>query len=165
MKYSAIILSLITATTSTFAADERSAAQIARKFSETIACQIQDTQIQRNQYKAVKVLQGDKDLGGLGDIFVVYWEGDIGCAGGNGTVTANFTIVEQKGFSTVPPVVVFDYTFPELDLAQVTNISGKSGSLQINGIAYGPNDQQGYPTKRVAYNLKLDQASGAFVKR
>ena len=91
---------------SAMSADERTAANIVKKYSETIACQIQEVQYQKNQYKAVKIIQGDKELGGLGDLFVVYWEGDVGCMGGNGTVVPNFTVVEQRGFSSVPPVVI-----------------------------------------------------------
>ena len=156
-------LSLIA--TSAMSADERTAANIVKKYSETVACQIQEVQYQKNQYKAVKIIQGDKELGGLGDLFVVYWEGDVGCMGGNGTVVPNFTVVEQRGFSSVPPVVIPTYKFPDLELVQVTSISGKNGILQINGITYGEKDRQHEPTKKVSYSLKIDQEKEAFTKR
>lgn len=165
MKFFSVGLSLAAIATSTFGADERSVANVVKKYSEAIACQIQEVQYQKNQYKSVKVLQGDKELGGLGDIYVVYWEGDVGCAGGNGTVTPNFTVVEQNGFSSVPPVVVTYYKFPELDLVRITGFTGKNEQLLISGVTYGPNDQQGYPAKKVSYTLKLDQPNRAFVKR
>lgn len=151
--------------TCAFSADERTASNVVKKYSEAIACQIQELQYQKNQYKAVKIIQGDKELGGLGDLFVVYWEGDVGCMGGNGTVVPNFTVVEQRGFSSVPPVVAPEYKFPDLDLAQLTSISGKNGILQISGITYGANDQQHQPTKKVSYTLKIDQEKSAFTKR
>jgi hypothetical protein len=165
MKKISIGLLIATTAAAAFAADERAAANVVRKYSEAIACQIQEPQYQKNQYKAVKVVQGDKELGGLGDLFVVYWEGDVGCMGGNGTVVPNFTVVEQSGFSSVPPVVWADYKFPELELVQVTSISGKNGTLQIAGVTFGPNDQQGTPTKKVMYTLKFDQEKRTFVKR
>lgn len=155
-------LSLSAVTACAFSADERAASMVAKKYSEAIACQLQELQYQKNQYKAVKIEQGDKELGGLGDLFVVYWEGDVGCMGGNGTVLPNFTVVEQRGFSTVPPVVVTEYTFPQLDLVKLTSIAGKNGILKITGIAYGPNDHQHEPSKKVSYTLKLDQ--GKFIK-
>ena len=93
MKNLSIGLLIATATAATFAADERAAANVVRKYSEAIACQIQEPQYQKNQYKAVKIVQGDKELGGLGDLFVVYWEGDVGCMGGNGTVVDRKSVV------------------------------------------------------------------------
>ena len=165
MKSFYIGLLLAAAAASAFSADERAAANVTKKYSEAIACQIQEPQYQKNQYKTVKIIQGDKELGGLGDLFVVYWEGDVGCMGGNGTVVPNFTVVEQAGFSSIPPIVSTEYKFPDLELVQVTSFSGKSGVLQIGGITYGPNDQQGYPTKKVTYTLKLDQEKRIFIKR
>lgn len=149
---------------SVFAADEQAAANVARKYSEAIACNIQSIHDQKNQYKSIKVLQGDKVLGGLGDLFVVYWEGDVGCDGGTGTVFPNFTVVEQNGFLSVPPVVVLDYKFPELKLQRLSSITFKNGQLQITGIAYGPDDEQGQPAMKVAYRLKLDQNTRTFVR-
>ena len=122
-------LSLAAIAASAFAADERVASSIVKKYSEAIACQIEET-----QYKAIKVLPGDKELGGLGAVYVVSWEGDVGCAGGNGTVFPNFTIVEQSGFSSVPPVVMTDYKFPEMELVRLTNISGGNGQLIVSGV-------------------------------
>jgi hypothetical protein len=147
------------------AGTEGTAANIVKRYSEAIACQISDTKEQKLQYKTVKVQAGHSDLGGLGDIFVVFWEGDVGCAGGRGTVVPNFTVVEQRGFTSVPPVVVPGYKMPDLDLVHITALSGKNGILQVSGVTYGPTDQQGSPSKKVSYTLKLDLANERFVKR
>jgi hypothetical protein len=147
------------------AADERSAVAVVKKYSETVACQIVEKEFQRNQYKAVKVLAADKEMDGLGDLFVVYWEGDFGCSGGNGTIRPNFTVVEQRGFASADPVVVTDEAFPQLELARLTSMSAKNGMLQISGVAYGPKDDQGVPNKKVNYALKYDLEKGAWVKR
>ena len=166
MRNLVIALSLTAIVTLTFAADERTAANVVKKYSEAIACQITEVQRQKNQYKSVKVLQADKELPGLGDIHVVYWEGAVGCPGGNGgSVTPNFTVVEQNGFESVPPVVVTDFKFPELALVQITSFSAKNEQLLINGVSYGPSDLQGAPTKKVSYTLKLDLPNRAFIKR
>jgi hypothetical protein len=95
----------------------------------------------------------------------VYWEGDVGCAGGNGTVVPNFTVVEQNGYSHVSPVVVTDFKFPELELTLLTGLSIQRGKLLIEGIAYTPNDQQGLPTKKVSYAFEIDQLNRAFILR
>jgi len=163
MKSFVIGLSLVAIAASTFASTERDATNVVKKYSESVACQIVEPQYQKLQYKAVRVFQGDKDLGGLDDIFVVFWDGDTGCSGGNGSVISNFTIVEQRGFMSTSPVVVSDFKFPPLELARVTGFTGKNGQIQISGLSYGPQDDQGVPTTKVNYILKLDQPNRAFV--
>ncbi len=165
MKNYVIGVVLTACAVASYSADERTAAAVAKKYSEAIACQLVEKEFQRNQYKAVKVVAGDKDLGGLGDLYVVYWEGDSGCSGGNGTVQPNFTVLEQRGFSSVDPVVVTDYQFPELELVRLTSLTGKNGQLQISGVMYGPTDNQGVPTKKVSYTLRFDPEKSAFLKR
>lgn len=158
-------LSVAVMATCAFSADERTASRLVKKYSETIACQISDLKYDKNQYKAIKIIQGDEELLGFGDVFVVYWSGDVGCNGGNGTVTPNFTVVEHRGFISVPPVVAPEYKFPDLDLAYLRAISGKNGVIKISGVTYGPNDQQHFPTKKVSYTLKIDQEKNRFIKQ
>lgn len=139
-----------------FAADEFDASSIVRKYSQTVACQLEDiSDYQKNQYRAVTIKPGIPDLDGMDALFVVYWEGDVGCSGGNGTVTPNFTVVEHAGFSSVDPVVTTNYKFPNIELIRLTSISGGNGQLLINGVTYGPDDTQHSPTKVVSYTLKL----------
>lgn len=163
MKNLFILPVLLVLASSSYAADERTASAVAKKYSQAIACEISDSTIQKNQYKTVKIDSGMADIGGLGAKFVVFWEGDVGCMGGNATVVPNFTVVEQSGHSSVPPVVRPDYKFPELDIVSVTNIATKDGLLIINGVTYGPKDQQHKPTKAVRYVLKL--IDNQFVKQ
>lgn len=163
MKSFVIGLSLVAIAGSTFASTERDAANVVKKYSEAVACQIVDRQDEPNQYKAVKVIQGDPEMNGLGNTFVVFWYGDVGCAGGNGTIVPNFTVAEHTGFMSADPVVIPDYKFPELEMVQLKSFTGKNGQLNITGLAYGPNDAQHVPTKKVSYTLKLDPANRAFV--
>lgn len=127
------------------AANEQDASKLVKKYSETVACQLNTSDLQENQYKAVMVKPGFEENNGMGRVFVVYWEGDFGCAGGNGTVVPNFTVVEHSGFMSVAPVVKTDYKFPDLDLVRITSISSKNGRLLIKGITYGPKDPQSSP--------------------
>jgi hypothetical protein len=147
-----VIASIITFTAfSAFALDEKSAIKIARNYSESIACQLEET-----QYEAAQVNEGDSEQDGFGALYVVYWTGDVGCSGGNGTVMPNFTVVEHRGFTSADPIVVTDYEFPDLRINNVTGFSSKNGVLRIEGLAYGKNDQQGQPNQRVVYRLRFD---------
>ena len=164
MKKSFVFLTIAAITMSAYAADERDASRIVKKYSEAVACQLEGvSEYQKNQYKAVKINPGEADLGGMGAQFVVYWEGDVGCAGGNGTIVPNFTVVEHRGFMSAAPVVVPDIKFPNMELVRLTSMSGKNGQLIIKGVTYGPKDQQHAPTKIVSYTLKF--VDNQFVKQ
>jgi hypothetical protein len=160
-----IALTLAVTSISATAADNRAAAAVVKKYSEAIACQVVDVREDKNQYKTIELIAGEKDLGGMGSVHVVYWLGDVGCSGGNGTIVPNFTIVEHNGSGSATPVVVTDYKFPQLELVQLTSLSSKGGALIIQGLTYGPNDQQNSPQKRVSYTLKIDQEKRTFVKK
>lgn len=164
MRNPIIFLSVAAITISAYAADERDASRIVKKYSEAVACQLEGiSEYQKSQYKAVKTHSGAPDLGGMGAQFVVYWEGDVGCAGGNGTIVPNFTVVEHRGFMSADPVVATDIKFPDMELVRLTSMSSKDGQLIIKGVAYGPTDQQHSPTKVVSYSLKL--VDNGFVKQ
>ncbi|MCT8163458.1 MULTISPECIES: hypothetical protein [unclassified Pseudomonas] len=144
------------ATLNANAFDERDASKLVRNYSETVACQLDDAaEYQKNQYKAIKLKDGDPDAYGLGELYVVFWEGDVGCSGGNGTILPNFTMVERSGFGSANPIVVERYIFPDLDLVKLTGISGGNGYLNIQGLAYGGSDMQHKPSKKVSYTLIL----------
>lgn len=144
-----------------YAYDERDASKLVKKYSEIVACQLEDMGQDKNQYKAVKIASGDKEIG-MGAMYVVFWYGDFGCSGGNATIVPNFTVVEHTGFSSANPIVSLSYKFPDLDLVAVTSFTGKDGVLDIKGVTYGPNDQQHQPKKNVSYRLKF--ADGKFIK-
>lgn len=135
------------------AMDERTAVRVARLYSEAVACQLEAA-----HYQAAEVTAGDATLDGLGAIHVVYWQGDLGCAGGSGTVLPNFTVVEHRGLRSTSPIVVTDYPFPELDLRYVDRISSSNGELHITGVRYGPDDAHNAPTEKVSYRVGFDGA-------
>lgn len=141
---------------------ERDASKVVKKYSEAVACQLEGpNEFQKHQYKAVMVDSGDKELGGYGATFVVFWEGDFGCMGGSGTIVPNFTVVSQMSGQSL--IVDKDYVFPSLQLVHLTSFTGKNGLLFIKGVTYGPNDQQGRPSKAVSYTLKY--VDGKFLKQ
>lgn len=147
--FAALAISLVAQ--QAYALDERTAIRIVRNYSETIACQLEEV-----TYKAFEIQSGDPDSNSLGSIYLVHWQGDIGCAGGNGTVTNNFSVVEHRGFISADPIVVTDYKFPEIPLVSVTDISVEDGVIRIDGFRYGPNDGQNRPSKRAVYHVSFD---------
>ena len=141
-----------------YALDERSASRIVRDYSETIACQLGDT-----SYRAHAIRKGDDDLSGLGSIYVVHWRGDVNCYGGAGTVSDQFTVVEQRDMRTSTPTIVTDLEFPDLEFAaqeersSVTDIKvDENGTLTIAGFKYGDSDRQNDPRQRVIYRIGFD---------
>lgn len=140
---------------------EHDASALVKRYSETVACQLEDVaNYQKNQYKAVKIVNGDLSSDGLGDVFLVYWEGDVGCAGGNGTIVPNFTVVEHAGFASTKPIVQLSYKLPEMEMVSLTSMTFQSGVVTLKGVTYGPNDQQHQPKKVVTYRLKFDPSNG-----
>ncbi len=151
-----VALAVLLITQQAHAHDEYTASKIVRNYSEAIACQLYDT-----SYKALEVRQGYPDLNGLGTVYLVHWQGDVGCSGGNGTIINNFSIVEHRGFMTADPIVVTDYEFPEISLVIVTDFSVENGLVRISGLRYGPSDERHHPSQRVEYRIKFD--GNAFV--
>ena len=145
---------------STQAVDIKTISNRAKSYSELIACQLEDELGSKSiQYKTIKIKDDDSDVGGTGALYMTFWHGDIGCEGGNGTVTPNFTIFEHRGFASVLPVVVNDYKFPFLDLVYVDRFDYKNGIIFISGLTYGRNDHQHQPTQRMNYKLSLPKNS------
>ncbi|GAA5169757.1 hypothetical protein [Modicisalibacter zincidurans] len=153
-----VLATAATVSINAYAFDEADASRLVQRFSEIVACQLpapdESTSL---QYKAVQVRQGMDQADGFGAQYIVYWEGDDGCYGGNGTQRPNFTVVERSGFGSADPVVKTEYTIPELDLVRVTDFyAGKSeGSVHIEGLAYGPDDRQHDPSQPVEYVVEL----------
>ncbi len=139
---------------SALALDARQATQIVKKYSQLVACQVADTTTQKNQFKAVKLNGDGKEVG---TSYVVFWEGDVGCMGGNGTVLPQFTVVEQRGFESTDPIVATDYVQPEFKgLVKLNTITVSGDTVKLTGVTYGPKDQQGFPKQPVSYTVKPD---------
>ena len=156
MKKNVAAFAILAVVSNAYAFNESDAAKLVKSDSQTVACQLEDT-----QYEAVKVSGKPGETEEWADKYVVLWNGDFGCAGGNGTVVPNLTVVEIHGFST--PVVLPDYKTPELPLVEIDKFSGKDGSITIGGVGYGDKDQQHAPTKRFSFTLKLGK--NGFIKQ
>ncbi|WP_288843386.1 hypothetical protein [uncultured Deefgea sp.] len=146
-------------TVGAYAATEKEAERLVKKYSETVACQLEET-----KYTAVKV--ESESVNGLGDIFLVHWDGDIGCGGGNGTVLSNFSMVSQRTPQGGRALIVDgEAVLPEMDIRYVQNLSIKNGVISIKGVAWADNPKsQADITKPVSYKLKYVSDDGKFIK-
>lgn len=165
---SVAFVAVATFSANAYSFDEADASHLVQRFSEIAACQLPSAEANTPlQYKSVQVRQGMGDVDGFGAQYIVYWQGDYGCYGGNGTQRPNFTVVERSGFGAADPVVKTEYTMPELELARVTDFyAGESkGSVHIEGVAYGSGDRQHDPSKRVEYVVSLGHDGFNIVSR
>ena len=128
------------------------ASKVVQAYSKAVACQLDDS----TEYKPVEIRAGDPELDGLGALYLVLWNGDFGCMGGNATVLPNFTLVEKRGFSSADPIVVTDYEFPEPSLKVVTDLTVKDGLIRITGLEVGEDDDMNNPTHKATYQIQFD---------
>ena len=151
-------LAIVAVATSAHAFDTSDASKKVQQYSELIACQLPDpSDYPPNQYKAVQIKEGmEPGLSTFGAVWVVHWNGDYGCSGGNGTSLPHFTVVEHSGFGSAEPVIKADFTIPNLELVKLRSMSARDEILHLEGIAYGPDDRQHQPSQRVSYDLKLE---------
>jgi hypothetical protein len=129
--------------------EESKAIKLVKKYSSTIACSVND-----NSFKSVRITS-DHD-----DYVIVYWEGDVGCGGGSGSMSGALTVVGkgQWGELFVLPKV----EQPQIKLVCADSMNSQNELLNINGIAYGPNDHQRAPNHKLQYTLRLDAYKNKF---
>lgn len=141
--------------------DQSDASEMVRDFSEIVACQTPSFPYKNQlEYKAIKIKDGMDGGSGFGVQYIVFWSGDYGCAGGNGTVTPHFSLVERTGFSSADPIVRANHELPhQVKLTVVSDFyaaENEEGVFYIDGLTYGSDDQQHHPTKPVSYKIKAD---------
>jgi hypothetical protein len=142
-----LVLTSLNALSST---EESKAIDLVKKYSSTIACSINDT-----SYKAIGM------NGTYGDEFsVVYWEGDVGCGGGNGSINGVLTVVGKGRWGDLFVLPKVDQ--PDTKLVCIDSMSIENDLLNINGISYGPDDHQRVPNHKLQYSLKLDVYKNKF---
>lgn len=131
------------------ATEEAKAIKLVKKYSSTIACAVND-----NSFKSAGITSS------YNEYIVVYWEGDVGCGGGRGSMSGALTVVGKgrRGEMFVLPKI----DQPKIKLVCADSINSKNEFLNINGIAYGPNDHQGYPNHKLQYTLTLDASKNKF---
>ncbi|AGH81276.1 hypothetical protein PCNPT3_06690 [Psychromonas sp. CNPT3] len=145
---------MLSAVNTVTAFDNRDAVNLVKKFSSTVACSIND-----DSYKVVKT-RGEKGIDESDDQYVVYWEGDLECFGGRGTINPVFSVVLISGFND--PVVLTKIKQPRLPLVCIDYMEKEGELLNVYGIAYGSNDNQGNPNKKMKFSLNLDDMKGVF---
>ena len=146
-----IVSCLILFSISTFAAtsEENNAIKLVKKYSSTVACSI-NTQ----SYKAIKSTIDYEDY------YVVYWEGDLGCSMGRGSINGQFTVVRNTRFGD--QYVLPQVQQPEIDLVCVDSMIVNNEEVAIYGVSYGENDHQSAPNKKIQYNVKLEPYKDRF---
>ena len=118
-----------------------SAAEVVRRYSGTVACQIYEGAPGYRQYVSVTLQPQGSD--GMFGIWLVGWTGDLGCMGGNGTQGVQMALVQHSGFSSrvVSPVVVDATPLPNLVMNGLRDMQFSNGVLTIRGttgrVAFG----------------------------
>lgn len=126
---------------------EQRALRTASAYAHSISCQIEEP------VALVKIRNGESD--GLDAQYFAYWNGDEGCSGGNGSISGNYALIQQSGFSSEDPVVITSAKIPKMPLNYAKNAYVEGGNLVVSGIVYGDNDEQGNPTKAKTYKVPL----------
>lgn len=149
---------------SSFAADDAKISRLVRDYSETIACQVdgEGEPGELKQYSTVRLSEGYSAEDDLGSKWLVYWAGDVGCSGGNGSRQPQLTVVAINGFRNTP-VVDTSYKLPDTNLVQVTEMKSDQGTVTISGLAYGDNDTQHTPRKKITYKFKFDEQTNKII--
>ena len=110
-----------------------SATEVVRRYSRTVACQINEAGPGYRQYATVTLRPEVSD--GISGVWLVGWTGDLGCMGGNGTQGVQMALVQQNGFSqrVVSPVVVDDAPLPGLVMNGLRELKFSDGVLTVRG--------------------------------
>ena len=110
-----------------------SAAEVVRRYSRTVACQIYEGAPGYRQYVTVTLEPELPD--GIFGVWLVAWTGDLGCMGGNGTQGLQLALVKQNGFPlrVVSPVVVDATPLPDLVMNGLRDMQFSNGVLTIRG--------------------------------
>ncbi len=106
---------------------------------------------------------GEPGVEEVGDEYVVYWEGDVGCAGGNGSVSGVLSVVRKNGFGQ--PLVEPYLKSPEIKMVCADKIAVSNGFVTLSGITYGDDDSQHSPSKPIEIVLKAEYEQFKMVKK
>ena len=108
-------------------------AEVVRRYSRTVACQIDETAPGFRQYGTVTLRPEVPD--GILGVWLVGWTGDLGCLGGNATQLVQMTLVEQRGFPrrVLSPVVINHEPLPGLVMNGLRDMQFSKGVLTVRG--------------------------------
>ncbi|MGF1705487.1 hypothetical protein [Enterovibrio baiacu] len=145
-----LISSLVLMSLNAYSAPEdENPINLVKKYSSTIACTVND-----NSFQSVEITSN------YDEYTIVYWEGDVGCAGGSGSMSGVLTVVGKGRWGEL--FVLPEIEQPNTKLVCADSITSDNGFLNINGIAYGPDDHQRAPNQKLQYTLKLDVYKNKF---
>lgn len=123
-------------------APEQNAIQLVKRYSETIACNIED------EYKSVRIGRQEEP------VYVVMWTGDVGCAGGSGTTTPNFTVV----FTNYRGDQLVDVARSRLEPPfRAERLFVRNGNVVVEGLTHGSNDANCCPSLKATSTYELTE--------
>lgn len=140
--------------------DKNDASRMVQNFSEAVACQVESPFDGNSlQFKAIRIHDGFNNPGGLEEAFAVFWIGDYGCSGGNGTALPQLTLIKRSGFSSADPVIKTEFRTPsDMIMKRVDDFypGEEENTFHIEGVKYGENDPQANPSQHVHYLIKAN---------
>jgi len=140
-----------------FASGTQSAISLVKQYSTTVACSINPA-----SFKAVQTV-GESGREDVGDEYVVYWEGDLGCFGGNVSISGFLSVVRKNGFGQ--PLVEPYIKSPDIQMVCADKIAVKNGLITLSGITYDDDDSQRSPSKPIEVIFKTDYDKIKVVKK
>jgi hypothetical protein len=101
--------------------------------------------------------------------YAVIWQGDIGCAGGSGTISANIAVVKVSHWGVFlvdprwsSPIAKFDPPVKYIDRL----LGNTRNTLVLEGVTYGDDDATCCPSVRVRFTMKQgDNGDWAIVNK
>lgn len=140
-----------------FASGTQSAISLVKQYSTSVACSVNPA-----SFKAVQTI-GESGRENVGDEYVVYWEGDIGCFGGNGSISGFLSVVRKNGFGQ--PLVEPYIKSPDIQMVCADTIAVENGLITLSGITYDDDDSQHSPSKPIEVTFKTDDDKIKIVKK
>jgi len=147
-----------------FASGTQSAISLVKQYSTTVACSVNPA-----SFKAVQTI-GESGREDVGDEYVVYWEGDLGCFGGNvsisgflSSISGFLSVVRKNGFGQ--PLVEPYIKSPDIQMVCADKIAVKNGLITLSGITYDDDDSQHSPSKPIEVTFKTDDDKIKVVKK
>lgn len=136
MKHMHLFLILIFATTTVFAEIPTTVVEVVENYADNISCN-NDSNFgyQPVQLDSTKAEDGQD----FEKYYAVAWHGDIGCYGGNSSVSANIAIVKVTNYLS-KVIVVPNVDTPDLESRFFDSIEFINGKIRITGKRYGEDD-------------------------
>ena len=139
MRNIALTCLLVVLSMPALALESDGAQRMVQRYAELVACKTSSPgDYRRNEYKAVEIPLSMSEIPGADSLWVVYWEGNIGCESGPAAGPRFTAVIDSSyaGRAIVKPM----YTADTPGLVIVHDIASEDGFLVIDGLTYGSDD-------------------------